>query len=137
SDMLRSRAIQTRTGYASVNQDINNQDLKQLACVNPLNKYLSPDMKESATATVQQVCDLAFFKRGDRWIDSRLLAGTSEAQPRRVIPFGSEEFRDLAARLAHEGRQGSIALRGDILLQIDGQPVLIQAPENGPNANQP
>ena len=79
SDVLRSRAIQTRTGYASVNQDINNQDLKSMSCVNPLNKFLAPDMSESATATVQQVCDLAFFKRGDRWVDSRLLAAASEA----------------------------------------------------------
>ena len=131
SDVLRSRAIQTRTGYASVNQDINNQDLKCMSCVNPLNKFLGPDMSESATAAVQQVCDLAFFKRGDRWVDSRLLAAKSEARPRRVIPFGSEEFRELVARLAREGRQGSISLRGDILLQVDGQPILIQSPRGG------
>lgn len=137
SDVLRSRAIQTRTGYASVNQDINNQDLKARTCVNPLNRFLCPDMSASATAAVQQVCDLAFFKRGDRWVDSRLLSTAPEARPRRVIPFGSEEFRDLAARLAREGRQGSIALRGDILLQVDGQPVLIQAPEKGLDANRP
>jgi Ca-activated chloride channel family protein len=128
SDLLRTRAIQTRTGYASVSQDINNQDLKMQTCVNPLNKFLCPDMSESATATVQQVCDLAFFKRGDRWVDSRILAVGAASRPRRVIPFGSEEFRDLASRLAREGRQGSISLRGDILLLIDGEPVLIQAP---------
>jgi hypothetical protein len=54
-----------------------------------------------------------------------------------VIAFGSQEFRELAARLAHEGRQGSIALRGDVLLQVDGQPVLIQAPEQAPDADRP
>lgn len=137
TDALRSRAIQTRTGYASVNQDINNQDLKALACVNPLNRFLCPDMSESATATVQQVCDLAFFKSGDRWIDSRLLITASETEPQRLIAFGSQEFRELAERLARDGRQGSIALRGDILLQVDGQPVLIQAPEKGPEAHRP
>jgi Ca-activated chloride channel family protein len=137
TDVLRTRAIQTRTGYAAVNQDINNQVLKQQSCVNPLNKFLCPDMSQSATAAVQQVCDLAFFKRGGRWIDSRLLAGSSVAEPQRVIAFGSQEFRELAARLAHEGRQGSIALRGDVLLQVDGQPVLIQAPEQAPDADRP
>jgi Ca-activated chloride channel family protein len=136
-DLLRSRAIRTRSGYASVNQDINNQSLKSQACVNPLNKFLCPDMSESATASVQQVCDLAFFKRGGRWVDSRLLDSGSEARPARVIPFGSDEFRALAERLAREGRQGCIALRGDILLQVDGRPVLIQAPEKGPAADQP
>ena len=78
-----------------------------MSCVNPLNKFLGPDMSESATATVQQVCDLAFFKRGDRWVDSRLLAAASEARPRRVIPFGSEEFRELAARLAPKAGRGA------------------------------
>jgi Ca-activated chloride channel family protein len=133
NEVLRSRAIQTRTGYASVNQDINNQDLKAQSCVNPLNKFLRPDMSESSTAAVQQVCDLAFFKRGDRWVDSRLLTTTSEARPRRVISFGSEEFRELAARLAREGRQASISLRGDILLLVDGEPILIQFPRGEAN----
>jgi Ca-activated chloride channel family protein len=130
SDALRSRAIQTRTGYASVNQDINNQNLKAIACVNPLNKFLCPDMSESATSAIQQVCDLAFFRRGDRWVDSRLVGDAAKPQPRRVVRFGSEEFRELAERLAREGRQGSIALRGDILLLIDGEPVLIEAPKD-------
>lgn len=131
SDVLRSRAVQTRTGYASVNQDINNQNLKGCTTVNPLNKFLCPDMSQSTTATVQQVCDLAFFKRGDRWVDSRLIAEKSETRPKRTILFDSAEFRDLAARLASEGRQGSISLRGDILLMIDGQSVLIEAPKDG------
>ena len=136
-DTLRRRAVMTRTGYASVNQDVNNQVLKGVICANPLNKFYNADMTESATAAVQQVCDLAFFKRGDRWVDSRLVNGDAVAPPRRVIPFGSDEFRALADRLAREGRQGSISLRGDILLQIDGQPVLIQAPKQRPAAGQP
>lgn len=135
--VLSDRAIRTRTGYASVNQDINNQALKAMSCVNPRNKYLAPDLSEAATAAVQQVCDLAFFKRGGRWVDSRLLSGTSEARPQQAIRFGSEAFRELAERLAREGRQGSIALRGDILLQVDGEPVLIRAPEGGPDADRP
>jgi hypothetical protein len=49
-----------------------------------------------------------------------------------VITFGSPEWRDLAAKLAREGRQGSIALRGDILMLVDGQPVLIKAPVDRP-----
>ena len=45
--------------------------------MNPRNKYWDASMNEVATATVQQVCDLAFYKRRDRWVDSRLV--TSEA----------------------------------------------------------
>jgi Ca-activated chloride channel family protein len=126
------RAVQTRTGLGSVNQDLNNQALKSMTCPNERNKYYDADMNEVTIATVQQVNDLAFYKRGARWVDSRLVGtDTESAQPARVVAFGSDEFRALAARLAREGRQGSISLRGDILMQVDGQPVLIQAPVGG------
>jgi len=126
--LLRNRAIQTRSGLASVNQDVNNQYQKAMSCVNPRNEFLDAAMNKVATTAVQQVCDLAFYKRGNCWIDSRIVANQSQVKPERVIAFGSDEFRDLVARLAREGRQGSIALRGDILLLVDGQGVLIKAP---------
>jgi Ca-activated chloride channel family protein len=126
--LFRNRAIQTRSGLSSANQDLNNQNQKSTDCVNPRNKYWDATMNEVATATVQQVCDLAFYKRRDRWVDSRLITTEAELRPGKVITFGSEEFRALAAKLAREGRQGSIALRGDILMLVDGQPVLIKAP---------
>jgi Ca-activated chloride channel family protein len=129
---FRNRAIQIRSGLGSVNQDLNNQYQKSMACVNPRNEFFDAAMNKVATTTVQQVCDLAFYKRGDRWVDSRLIAGPSDARGPRVINFGSEEFRELAARLVREGRQASIALRGDILMQVDGQPVLIKAPAGKP-----
>jgi Ca-activated chloride channel family protein len=131
-DNLRNRAIQTRSGLSSVNQDVNNQYQKSMACVNPRNEFYDAAMNKVATTTVQQVCDLAFYKRGDRWVDSRLVAGPVDNRGQRVITFGSEEFRDLAARLVREGRQGSIALRGDILMLVDGRPVLIKAPAGKP-----
>jgi len=131
-NLFRGRAIQTRSGLSSANQDLNNQNQKSISCVNPRNKYWDATMNEVATATVQQVCDLAFYKRHDRWVDSRLVTSAVEVRPERVITFGSEEFRHLAAKLAREGRQGSIALRGDILMLVDGQPVLIKAPVDQP-----
>jgi Ca-activated chloride channel homolog len=131
-NLFRGRAIQTRSGLASANQDLNNQNQKDVSCVNPRNKYWDATMNEVATATVQQVCDLAFYKRHDRWVDSRLVTNAADVRPARVITFGSDEFRDLAAKLAHEGRQGSIALRGDILMLVDGQPVLVKAPVIAP-----
>ena len=124
--------MQTRSGLSSANQDLNNQNQKVLACVNPRNKYLDASMNEVATAAVQQVCDLAFYKRRDRWVDSRLVTSEPVVPPERVITFGSPEFRDLAAKLVLEGRQGSIALRGDILMLVDGKRVLIKAPVDQP-----
>lgn len=131
-NLFRNRAIDTRSGLSSANQDVNNQDLKSVQCANPRNRYLDATMNEVATASVQQVCDLAFYKRHDRWVDSRLVTTATQVQPRRVITFGSQEFRDLASRLAREGRQASIALRGDILMLVDGEPVLIKSPVDRP-----
>jgi Ca-activated chloride channel family protein len=131
-NLFQYRAIQTRSGLASANQDLNNQNQKSSSCVNPLNKFLDASMNEVATAAVQQVCDLAFYKRRDRWVDSRLVTSEAQVPPSRVITFGSEEFRDLAAKLAREGRQGSIALKGDILMLVDGQRILIKAPVQQP-----
>jgi Ca-activated chloride channel homolog len=130
--LFRNRAIQTRSGISSVNQDLNNQYQKSMMCVNPRNEFLDATMNKVATTTVQQVCDLAFFKRRDSWVDSRLVSRNAEIRPDQVITFGSEEFRDLAARLAREGRQGSLSLRGDILMLVDGKTVLIKAPVDQP-----
>ena len=129
---FRDRAIQTRSGLASANQDLNNQYQKSMMCVNPRNRYWDASMNEVATAAVQQVCDLAFYKRREGWIDSRLVASGSELRAERVISFGSEEFQQLVARLAREGRQGSIALRGDVLMLVDGERVLVKAPADQP-----
>jgi Ca-activated chloride channel homolog len=131
-NLFRNRAIQTRSGLSSVNQDLNNQAQKDISCVNPLNKYWDASMNEVATAAVQQVCDLAFYKRREGWVDSRLVTSQTMVPPQRVITFGSQEFRDLATKLAREGRQGSIALRGDILMLVDGQRVLVKAPAPQP-----
>lgn len=131
-NLFRSRAIQTRSGLSSVNQDLNNQYQKSVMCVNPRNRFLDSTMNEVASATVQQVCDMAFYRNRDGWVDSRLVAEGNATRPKRIITFGSEEFRVLASKLAREGRQGSIALRGDILMLVDGEPVLIKAPDSQP-----
>jgi Ca-activated chloride channel homolog len=132
NNLFRDRAVQTRSGLGSVNQEFNNQNQKALMCVNPRNEFLDASMNKVATAAVQQVCDLAFYKRRDAWVDSRIVTNPAEVKPDRVIVFGSQEFRELAAKLAREGRQGSIALRGDILMLVDGRPVLVKAPSDQP-----
>jgi Ca-activated chloride channel family protein len=129
---FRNRAMHTRTGLSSVNQDLNNQYQKGMSCVNPRNEFFDAAMNKVATTTVQQVCDRAFYKRGARWVDSRLMTNEAGVTPAQVISFGSAEFRDLAAKLAQQGRQGTIALHGDILMVVDGQPVLIKAPADRP-----
>jgi Ca-activated chloride channel homolog len=119
------KAIQIRTGYGSVNQDFNNRLQRAQVCVNARNSFLDDKMNRVSIRTVQQVNDRAFYKRGDRWVDSQLVEQAG-ATPSRVVVVGSEEFRQLAHRLAAQDRQGCIALQGEILLQVDNETVLIQ-----------
>jgi hypothetical protein len=77
---------------------------------------------------VQQINDLAYYRKGNRWVDSRLVQNEAEVKPKKVIEFGTKEFIELAEKLARQNRQGSIALKGDILLIVDGEPVLIRMP---------
>ena len=37
-----------------------------------------------------------------------------------------QDFIELAEKLARQNRQGSIALKGNVLLMVDGEPVLIR-----------
>ena len=130
------RAIGTRTGIASVNQDINNTALRAMACANPRNCYLDANLNRVAVTNVQQATSNAFYRRGGRWVDSRL-ADHKEDDPAtaRVIEFGSTEFVELAWKLAQQGLQTNISLDGDILLEVDGEPVLIK--HNGGNQLSP
>jgi hypothetical protein len=122
---LDLRARQTRSGVAAVNQDINVANQKAATQLNYRNGYWDANLDRVQISTVQQVADRAFYRKGDRWIDSRLVDKSEASQPQRVVEFGSPEFLELARRLAAENRQGSIMLKGSILLDVDGQRVLV------------
>jgi len=124
-DNFKNRAVSTRSGMGSVNQDMNRQSQAKQQVLNPGNEYWDQNMNRVTITSVQQVNDQAFYQRGNRWVDSRLMEKERGLQPKKVIRFGSGEFKRLAERLAKEGRQGSISLRGDILMVVDGKPVLI------------
>ena len=132
-NLFRDRAIQTRSGLSSANQDLNNQNQKGISCVNPRNKFCGcvdergchGDGAAGLRPGVLQASATAGWTAG--WSRAR-----ARLRPAQVVTFGSQEFRDLAAKLAREGRQGSIALRGDILMLVDGQRVLVKAPARAP-----
>jgi len=124
-DNFKNRAMSTRSGMGSVNQDMNRQYQAKQQVLNPGNDYWDQNMNRVTITSVQQVNDQAFYQRGNRWVDSRLMEKERGLKPKKVIRFGSGEFKRLAERLSKEGRQGSISLRGDILMVVDGKPVLI------------
>jgi Ca-activated chloride channel family protein len=119
------RALKTRSGYAAVNQEFNNGAQRAQSCINLRNGYWDANMNRVAISTLQQVNDRAFYKRGNRWVDSALV-DKADATPKKIVELGSEEFRQLAYRLAAQNRQGCVALNGEILLNVDGESILVR-----------
>lgn len=125
-EILSSRAIHVRSGMAAVNQSLNSVQQKQQSELNLRNRFYDAELNEVSISSVQQVNDQAYYRRGSQWVDSKLV-NRPQVAPARVIEFGSREYFELAEKLAKENRQGSIALTGDILLMVDGEPVLIKS----------
>lgn len=123
---FNDRAIYTRSGLGAVNQGYNNDFQRRQQVLNYRNKFFDANMNRVAIAQVQQINDMAFYRRGNRWVDSRVVEKENEVKPRREVVFGSEEFRALAQKLASENRQGAVSLSGDVLLVVDGEPVLVK-----------
>ncbi|MGH9360437.1 MAG: hypothetical protein ACRD2T_00865, partial [Thermoanaerobaculia bacterium] len=128
---FRERAIGSRSGAGSVNQELNQIAGKGQSVLKPGNDYLDADLKHVAITTVQQVSDLAFYKKGDRWIDSRSAGKSAEPKPGRTVRFASAEYFSLHRRLATEGRQGLLCLPGDILVDLGGELVLVKGHGEG------
>ncbi|HPZ96769.1 MAG TPA: VIT and VWA domain-containing protein [Phycisphaerae bacterium] len=123
---LSERAMKIRSGAAAVVQSLNNAGLAQSNTLNLRNAYLDDGMNRVTISNVQQMGTGAFYQRNGQWFDSRIADRTQEVAPARKVTFGSREYFELAEKLATENRQASLALRGDVLLMVDGQPVLIE-----------
>jgi Ca-activated chloride channel family protein len=120
-----NRGMNTRSGLAAANQAANANYQMSQKSLNNRNAYYDANMNRVSVTSVQQVSDRAFYNRGGRWMDSKAVAA-AEPKASRVIDFGSDEWLKLAERLANEGRQGTMALRGEILLEVDGETVLVR-----------
>jgi len=125
---LGRRAMRVRAGKGAVSQSYNIAAQKQAVTMSYGNEYLDEDMQRVRITNVQQINDRAFYNRNNQWIDSGIVDKEKDIKPDKTIEFGSEEFFELAERLAKENRQGSIALRGDIVLSVDDEIVLVKMP---------
>lgn len=120
------RAAQERSGEGAVHGGRNFNAHKVAASLQTCNSFWSEHGEEVRAAGVQQVCDRAFYARGGRWIDAELVLGEAPLAPDEVVSFGSERHRELLLRLEGEGRQGLLALPGEILLHLDEKKVLVR-----------
>jgi hypothetical protein len=93
-------------------------------------------MQPVETTAIQQICDRAFFRRGDRWIDGNSVVNKRLDADERIV-FGSDRYEALRQRLEAEGRGGVLSLRGELLLEVDGRNVLISAPLPSGTTNLP
>jgi Ca-activated chloride channel homolog len=125
---LSMNAQQTRSGMGGVTQATNNSVQLRQATSNRSNFYLNQNMQLVETTNVQQITDRTFFRRNNRWVDASALGREKDLKPDRTIEFGTDEFYQLVDRLVAEGRQGILALSGEMLLLIDGKTVLVKAP---------
>jgi Ca-activated chloride channel family protein len=126
-ESLVNNAQSVRSGMGSVSQAANNTIQKSSANMNRSNSYLTQNMERVEITTVQQITDRTFFKRNNRWVDAGALKKEA-AKPDQVIEFGTPEFYKLVDRLVRDGREGILALSGELLLMVDGKTVLIKAP---------
>jgi Ca-activated chloride channel homolog len=125
---LVSNAQNTRTGVGGVRQAVNNTVQMSQAQLNRSNNFLVDNMRRVEYTNVQQITDLTFFRRQDNWVDARALDKGDATKPQKVIEFGSPAFLKLVDKLVAEGRQGVLALGGNLILLVDGETVLIKAP---------
>ncbi len=124
-----NRGMKTRSGIGAVNQGMNSNAQRKQSNLNRSNKFYDKNMNRVEIKNVQQVNDRAFFKRGKRWVDSQILEKEKEVKPDITIKFASDEYNKLVTLLTKQNRQGTISLKGDILLKVDGKVILIKAPK--------
>jgi len=117
-DELESRAMRERSGFGGVNQSYNLARQKE-AKLNMRNDYYDAGMNRVSVASVQQINDRAYYRRGGQWIDSRLVQETP--RPTRVVEIGTQEYLDLLERLTREGQQGAVARSEDVILKLDNE----------------
>jgi Ca-activated chloride channel family protein len=128
---LDSKAVKLRAGVEAVAQGCNFNERKGAQTLNYRNDYMDEKLARVEVATVQQVCDRAFFQNRGQWVDAQLIkkeqaAPAAPIVPDQVIEFGTPEHRKLLDELIVEGRQSAISLRGDILLQHHGKRLLVR-----------
>jgi Ca-activated chloride channel homolog len=126
-ESLVNNAQNVRSGMGGVTQASNNSIQMSQSNVNRSNNFLSQNNQRVEITSVQQITDRTFFKRNNRWVDANALKKET-AKPDRVVEVGTPEFYKLVDELLRDGREGILALSGELLVVVDGKTVLIKAP---------
>lgn len=114
-----------RYGLASVSQEVNRQRQGGQSILNSQNTHYDAQMNRVSVTTVQQVANGSFYRRDNRWVDAAA-SEQAKAAPSRTVEVGSAEFNRLVERLVKEGRQSCFAMRGELLLKVGDETVLVK-----------
>ena len=125
---LVDNAQNTRSGMGGVTQVMNSSSQRMQSSANRSNNFYSQNMERVEITNVQQITDRTFFRRNNRWVDSSVLEREKNLKADQTIEFGTPAFYKLVDRLVSEGRQGILALSGEMLLSIDGRTILVKSP---------
>ncbi|MHC4597736.1 MAG: VWA domain-containing protein [Planctomycetota bacterium] len=126
---LQRWAVQKRSGAHGMSQQANNAYQRGQSSLNGRNFYNDRNMNGVESATVLQVGDLSFFRRGNRWLDARIASKKKIPEPDEVVEFGTERFTQVLTVLVGTNRQGVLSLGGEALFEIDGKVVSVKFPE--------
>lgn len=127
---LKAIAQNSRTGREAVTAAMNNGFSMRNAASNRGNMRLDKNMQVVEVTSVQQIHDLTFFRRGNRWVDARILDSAETDSPDLTIRFGTPEYDRFLSAVLSARRQRILALDGDILFLHEEKIVLLAGAAN-------
>jgi Ca-activated chloride channel family protein len=125
ADSLNGRAVQTRSGYAAVNQGMNWNRQKVESTLAGTKAYVDASLAQVETFNLAQCGAANLWKSGQRWTEGSI-AGDVNPAIDEVVIFGSDRHRQLLWELVEENRQSAIALDGEILIRHRGKNILVR-----------
>lgn len=140
---VHSNAVDTRSGAGQVAQGMNWNSRANATCQNLSNDMVAFDGSRVNYRAVQALDDRAFLRTfvtpteetagtgasappTARWIDGRLVENDAAASWSHVVERSSADYAELVRRLSRQNRASCLALDGEVLVEIDGEAVLVR-----------
>jgi hypothetical protein len=130
---INDKLVQTRAGKGAVAQALTLNEQSKATNLAGINYWYASDFaKQEAHRAVKQCNDKTFIRDTNLWIETSLIDGDSEfIEPDQVVVFGTPQWQEVATELIETGNAAVLALRGPVLLELDGRLILVCRPEDG------
>ena len=124
---IKGKAVEKRSGTASLNQDWNIARSKSAKYLNRSNGYMNDRLEKTQVEATCQVADKAFYRNGKEWVDAGLVGEKLDDSTLITVNVSSPEFQKIASRLIADNRQSCLALGENIRISIGQKTYLIQS----------